>query len=251
MANLTKTKLSGFNITTIEKQDPFFKILIYGEPGTGKTVLSGGADDVPEMRPVLVVDMEGGLASIRDAHPEIHVIRVKNWDEMYALYEALYDTDHGYRTIIIDSLSEVQKFNMLHIMKDASANNPKQNEDVPSMREWGINLNQMRKFVRGFRDLDCNVIFTAHEMLVVDEMTGKSSVKPSFSGKLANELAGFLDEVFYLYVKKESDGLKRIILTGKTDREVAKDRSGKLPLTIKEPTMRKIFDLINTNNSVI
>ncbi len=247
MANLTKGNLPGFDISKVKERDAFFNILLYGEPGVGKTVLAGSSDAVPEMRPALLVDMEGGVGSLRHTYPDIDVVRIKSWDEMQTLYDALCDTDHGYRTIIIDSLSETQKFNMNTIMQNTdSVKLGKQHVDVPSPREWGINLNQMRKFVRAFRDLDCNTIFTAHEMLLVDDMTGKSSVKPAFSGKLANEIAGFLDEVFYMYVIKKGDKNLRCILTGKTEKQVAKDRSGKLPIVIEDPTMKIIYSLMNS-----
>lgn len=223
--------------------------MFYGEPGVGKTVLAGSADFVPAMRPVLFIDMEGGTESLRHTYPDVQIARVKTWREMQVLYDALYDMDHGYRTVIIDSLSEAQKFNMMNIMKGVAASNEKMIEEVPSMREWGINLEQMRKFVRGFRDLPINTIFTCLAATEKDVRTGRLLYKPALSGKLANEIAGFLDEVFYMYLKETQDDEgndvnTRLLLTSKTETIVAKDRSGKLPMIIPDPTMQVLYDLM-------
>lgn len=225
--------------------------MLYGEPGIGKTVLAGSADAVAEMRPVLFIDMEGGTESLRHTYPDVEVVRVKNWREMQALYNALADSDHGYQTIVIDSLSEAQKFNMLHIMADVAANNAKMIEEVPSMREWGINLEQMRKFVRGFRDLEVNTIFTCLAAKDKDVRTGKFTYGPALSGKLAGEIAGFLDEVFFMFMREgvnEETGEEeqlRLLLTGKTETTIAKDRSGKLDQLIMNPTMEKLYSLMS------
>lgn len=245
--------LGGLQIQQVSEMEVYFNYMIYGEPGAGKTVLSGSADDVPEMRPVLLVDMEGGTASLRSTYPNIDVIRVKSWPEMQQLYNTLYETDHGYRTVIIDSLSEVQKFHMLSLMEKVARENPKMDIDVPSMREWGISLEQMRKFVRGFRDLPINTIFTCLSATEKDAKTGKLLYRPALSGKLSNEVAGFLDEVFYLYVKestdKEGNDINvRCLLTGKTETIIAKDRSGSLDLVVTDPVMSKVYKtMINSH----
>lgn len=201
------------------------------------------------MRPVLFIDMEGGTESLRHTYPDVQVVRVTSWREMQQLYNALCDTDHGFQTIVVDSLSEAQKFDMLHIMKDVAANNSKMIEEVPSMREWGINLEHMRKFVRGFRDLEVNTIFTCLAVKDKDVRTGKFTYGPALSGKLAGEVAGFLDEVFYMYMKETQDDegqdvQSRMLLTGKTETTIAKDRSGKLPQVVVEPTMEKLYKLM-------
>jgi len=240
----------GFDISAAGNRSQFFNFMIYGEPGIGKTVLAGSADAVAAMRPVLFIDMEGGTESLRATYPDVQVVRVKSWREMQQLYNALADTDHGYQTVIIDSLSEAQKFNMLHIMSDVAANNAKMIEEVPSVREWGINLEQMRKFVRGFRDLEINTIFTCLAVRDKDIRTSKFTYGPALSGKLANEVAGFLDEVFFMYMTEganettgETEQL-RLLLTGKTETTIAKDRSGKLPQLIQDPTMEKLYKLM-------
>ena len=225
--------------------------MFYGEPGIGKTVLAGSADSVPEMRPVLFIDMEGGTESLRHTYPDVEVVRIKNWREMQQLYNVLADGNTPYQTIVIDSLSEAQKFNMMHIMADVAANNAKMVEEVPSMREWGINLEQMRKFVRGFRDLEINTIFTCLAAKDKDIRTGKFTFGPALSGKLAGEIAGFLDEVFFMYMKETNnpetgnDEQVRMLLTGKTETTIAKDRSGKLDQVIMNPTMSVLYNAMS------
>jgi hypothetical protein len=114
------------------------------------------------------------------------------------------------------------------------------------MREWGKNIEQTRRLVRAFRDLPMNSIITALSKSDKDPKTGVTSMKPYLSGKLADEVAGFLDLVFYYYVKnvKEDDAVvqKRLLLTSATGNVTAKDRSGQFPMLLEQPTMREIYD---------
>lgn len=225
-------------------------MLFYGDSGTGKTTLAGSADKVPAMRPVLFVDIEGGTESLRHSYPEVDTVRVTTWKEMQNLYNVLYEGGTGYKTVVLDSLTEIQKFNMYTIMEAVVQKRPDLDQDVPSMREWGKNLEQLRKMVRGFRDLEMHTIFTALNKTDKDQRTGIVTMKPSLSGKLADEVAAFLDVVCYYYVKQVGDGedtqFKRLLLTQKTDGQVAKDRTGKLPMIIEDPDMSKIYELMTT-----
>jgi hypothetical protein len=58
------------------------------------------------------------------------------------------------------------------------------------------------------------------------------------------------DEVFFYFIKKfQAEGEEeardhRILQTGATETTAAKDRSGRLPKAIIDPTMQSIYDLM-------
>jgi len=226
--------------------------MIYGDPGVGKTVLAGSASAVPEMGKVIFVDVEGGTMSLQRTFPDCEVVRVKNFDEMNSVYSELYDGKHGYGTVVLDSLTEVQKMSMGTIMHELLKEHPDRDPDIPSIREWGKNIEQTRRTVRAFRDLPMNTIITALAKSDRDTRTGLTKISPALSGKLANEAAGFLDIVGYMYTKVlVQDGEasnKRLLLTQPTDTQVAKDRTGRLPTVVEEPTMAALSAAVFTTN---
>lgn len=243
---LTESSVGGLPIQPVAEQDFTFNLMVHGNPGVGKTVFGASASIVPEMSPVLCVDVEGGTMSARDRYPDLDVVRVASWDDMQLVYDGLRKGEGGYRTVMLDSLTEIQKFSMYGIMKQLIAD-PKTSDrdpDVPGMREWGKNTEQTRKLIRAFRDLPINTIFTALTMAEKDNKTGTILHKPSLSGKLSNEAAAFLDIVVYMYIKVIDDRQERLLLTTGTETQVAKDRTDRLPVVVEQPTMQKIQDYL-------
>lgn len=252
--------LAGIPMAPVRATRSNMNILIYGKPGVGKTFLASTADHVPEMRPVLYLNIEGGDMTLRHSAPEIRKIPDEGsltWPQFEQVYDVLarqcyngvQPGEYQPRTVIIDTGTELQKMNMNFIMGLLVEAEPdKYDADVPDIRRWGKNGEQMRKWIRRYRDLPLNVVMCAHEVADKDQMTGLISYKPQFSGKLANEVAGFFDIVTYLYVKSEEREGKSVpvrkLLTGSIEGYVAKDRSGALPLVIEDPTMKQIHDHI-------
>jgi AAA domain-containing protein len=245
---LSLGSLGGLKVVPVQQRSPFINLLIYGESGVGKTTLAGSADEVEALSPALVIDIEGGTEALVRPYPNVKTVRVTTWLEMQAVYDDLRRMNHPYKTVILDSLTEIQKFNMYNVMIELLKEHPDRDPDVPSMREWGINLEQMRKYVRAFRDLPINTIFTALLREDKDQVTGRVTMKPSLSGKMAGEIAAFLDIVGYYYVKQVGVGeeavMSRLLLTRKTDKQVAKDRTGRLPMVMQEPTMKDIWEFV-------
>src|SRR6478752_8634880 len=170
---LTATTLGGLKVEAVGERADFMNILIYGPSGVGKTTLAGSAAAVPEMGRVVVIDVEGGDMSLTHSYPNAEVVRVTTWKDLQAIYNELYDQKGaGFGTCVLDSLTEIQKFSMYGIMGDLIKKEPDRDPDIPSMREWGKNIEQIRRFVRGLTDLPMNTIFTALDKEDKDGKTG-------------------------------------------------------------------------------
>jgi hypothetical protein len=253
-ATLERT-VAGLPILTLGERTDFVKMLVYGVPGVGKTYLAGTADDVEAMRPVLFIDIEGGTKTIKQLHPNIDVIRVRDqfdekgkmiktsWEKLQDVYEELR-RGVTYKTIVVDSLTEAQKMAMYSVMMRTVQNDPSRDPDIPAQRDWGKSGEMVRRMVRAFRDLDAHVIFTALEASVKDAKDGSVTITPSLPGKLAFEISAFLDEVLYLYARPQGEEIIRRVLTQPTGKNIAKDRSGHLPTTLEDPTMSKIGEAV-------
>lgn len=235
-------------MSPVSEKKATHNFLIYGESGSGKTTLAGSAHD-SQMGPVLFLDIEGGTNSIIKKYPGVQTIRISSdpevgWESLQQIYEILADGGHGFNTVIIDSLSEAQTLNMATIMRKTKKEDVKGsvNEDVPSMREWGISLSQMQRFIKAYRDLPINTIFTCLADTERNDR-GKRDITPMLSGKLKGKAAGFMDEVYYLYVDGDGD---RVIQTALSEDTVAKSRSSNLEPLLANATMADIYELINS-----
>lgn len=242
---LTAKTIGGLKIQDVGEIDPHVNILIYGDPGVGKTVLAGSSSVVPALGNVLYVDMEGGTLSLRERYPNVEVVRIQTFDQLGKIHEALRKGDSGYDTVVLDSITEIQKFGMYNIMKRALEKDDERDPDLPGIGEWGKNTEQMRRLIRAFRDLSVHTIFLALANTEKDKK-GNTLTKPSLSGKLANEVAGFLDIVCYMYKKTDPDTgeIKRMLLTSGSDEYIAKDRTDRLPPLLEGPTMEQIYQIL-------
>jgi AAA domain len=225
----------------------------YGEPGAGKTHLLGTAADDPRLFPLLIFDVEGGMMTLRNK-PGIDVIKVRSMDEVESKYNTLYhsiktDPKTGkqsiyYKTIGLDSLTELADLDMRSVMRAAYQRKPESVDiDVPSPREWGIVRNHIRLITRAFKDLPCHFICTGG--LGIDSPEGEpSKYRPAFAGKLIREVPGFFDIVGYYRAKNRGGEITRILQVTGTDRVLAKDRTQVLGQSVENPTLSSIWDMI-------
>jgi hypothetical protein len=258
VTNLTPTSLGGLRLAKVADMAPHVNLLIYGEPGVGKTLLCGSCDLVPAMRKVLILDIDGGALTVKSKFPNVERLKITEWKQLQSVYNELYaSSTHGFQTVCLDTATEAQKINMVGIMEEvvkaAAAKGEHRDQEVPSVREWGVSSEQVRRMVRAYRDLPMNFLMTAHVKDDKDEKTGMIRKAPDLPGKLSRQIAGFFDIVLYMYVRempKDADqpnGDKiqlRLLSSSASEKITAKDRTDKLPAIMKTVDMKSINALI-------
>lgn len=220
------------------------KMLVYGDPGVGKTVFSCSGDRT------IFIDVEGGSLSIQKRIKDKKVVRKRfdTFDEIEEFVRGLREKGSKADTLVIDSITELQK----KLMDSIVAQHPEVKRpygDGLTVGDWGYNTERMRRFIRMARDLDMNVIFTALAMDEKNEMTGAVKTLPKMSSKLSADVCGYVDIVGYLYVDNvtNEDGESvpvRRMLVQPVGMYYAKDRSGALGNVIDDPTFPGIYNTI-------
>lgn len=241
-------------------EDPI-KALWYSPPGHGKTTLLGTAINDKRVSPMLLLEFEGGTRSIQskirkikledlgEKKPtldKIDVIQIREWQDFNIVYDFLLEGKHEYRSIGIDSLSEINYLNMSESLQLALKEDKRHDPDIPEQRDYLRSAGQMRRLVRFFRDLPIHVFLTATSTWSQDPQTRENKLWPALTGKLSFEVPGLVEIVGYLAVVEEDDRTERWLFVQPSGKFEAKDRTegGRLGEYIIEPTIPKILDLI-------
>lgn len=180
--------------------------LFYGPTGNGKTRLLGTAQDDPRTSPMLFVDFEGGTSTL--AGKDIDIQRILKWEDFDDVVNFLRFSDHKYKSVGVDSVSESHVFSLLQLL---DSDRRRAIPDLLEQGDYGIALVQMRRLFRRFRDLPIHFMATSLVKDDVDPAIGKV-YKPALVGALADEAPGIFDIVSYLGTAqlKDTDEVTRL-----------------------------------------
>lgn len=252
--------MAGYKITK-ECFASKLNILIYGDPGAGKTHLAGTAQDVPEMANVHFFNIDGGLMTLASrgdiSATDIHSVeeleqeffKVANGDPEYA----------GIRTVVIDNISELQTLALeneaMRSYKERLKKNKNYTIDEIYLEDYGVAGKKLARILRGFRDLPINVIYLAHKKDRMRKGTNTLEAStPNLTDKLCTAVCGYMDIVAYLYTADEQvehngqfeNIMHRYLLTQPVNNYVAKVRdtefAQKLGAFVTDPTFPMIYN---------
>ena len=241
----------------------FTNAIIYGDTGSGKTYLLGTAVDHPATSPFLLLDVEGGTKTLRGRG--VDVVRPLSWKEIQDIYNYFRHDNHHYKALGIDSLTELQKkYSLGTILGDIHEGESDYTDlggtSVPTRQDWLKTGDQMRKFIRAFKEL--SYIKTGGDrihvfMTCLEKMDEKRNlVGPMFSGQLSSESGAYVDVLARLshIAVEEEDGegnvravsRRHLLVDSYTNedgvRYLAKNR-GSSTRQIWDPTIQKIVEM--------
>jgi len=228
-------KAPPFEIQSNANATRWLKALVYAEYGVGKTYLMGTAAEIPEMRDVLFISAEAGTLTIFDpTSPHefkwIDIVDVNTFTALRHVHDylkvhcSLRDrASHGgdqpaldrlrslqnqllprvtdperlrlYRTVVIDSLYEIESYCMYQLLGVTSATAIDEEVNKEQWDEIGQQRRMIHRMIRNFRNLPMNILFTCPRMFREDKKLNTRKYMPMMTGKLASEVQGFVDLV--------------------------------------------------------
>jgi hypothetical protein len=226
-------------------QDKGWKILVYGDSGSGKTYFAGTFPDP------LFLDLEDGMRSLLQLKrnikrypkdPAQQVTEIGQVRSFLNLVKGIKPADAPFKTIVVDSLNELQ---ILVIEQSIKQNNVNRiYDDQPTQGDYGKLARDMQTLVRMFIKLPYNVIFIAG---CKEREFPEDKLLPLFMGKKTGpDVRRIIEQIGYCYTKQATKDapVEHLIAFGDTPAFIAKDRTGKLGKPIRN-TYESMMQVVN------
>ena len=196
-------------------------VLIYGQPGIGKTTFGVSAPDA------VLFDYDGGVQRINGAH-QVLTLQPTSWEDTNLALQEIQNEMPEIKTIVIDTVGKMLDYMSAYIIKT----DPKMamRDGSLSLKGYGVRKQMFVNFIKQLALMGKNVVFIAHER---EERRGEETFKrPEIGGSSANDLIKELDLVGYMYAV----GKERVITFDPAEYYYAKNTCN-LPAAIKLPVV--------------
>lgn len=196
-------------------------VLIYGQPGIGKTTFGVSAPSA------VLFDYDGGVQRINGAH-QVATLQPTSWEDTAEALKEIEVEMPEIRTIVIDTVGKMLDYMSAYIIRT----DPKMamRDGSLSLKGYGVRKQMFVNFIKQLALMGKNVVFIAHER---EERRGEETFKrPEIGGSSATDLIKELDLVGYMYAV----GKERVITFDPAEYYYAKNTCN-LPAAIKLPVV--------------
>src|SRR6266446_1679584 len=196
------------------------KCMPFAEAGGGKTTWCAGAQDHPDMSPVLFIDSDDGLLSVA-ARGDIAAERCSSLVQYEAILGRIVTGDpvfKEFKTFVTDSgsdlldkgLREEAGRNFERSQEGGKGRAKRTSADELHQKDYGTVTTRMKRLFDTFRNLDAHVFITSlaatHYPVIGQDSFGNDklgpdpdSIHPAFTAKLGVGIRGLMDFVWYFY----------------------------------------------------
>ncbi len=192
---------------------PTLAMLIYGQPGIGKTTLACSAPD-----PVLF-DCDGGVTRINGAHM-VPTLQVEKWEDIDAALKEI-EGSKDYHTIVIDTCGKLLAFMEGYIKSTDTKKTLSDRSGGLTLKGYGARKQMFINFINRVRLTGRSLVFVAHEQ---EQKRGDDTVlRPEIGGSSVNDLIKELDLVGYMEASGDGVAMTRTVSFNPSSRFYAKN----------------------------
>ncbi len=221
----TTTKQPPVRKATEIGQRPI-RMLVYGEPGVGKTTLLATAP-----KPLLVIDFEAGADIRLQGQEGIDILTVYSYQELKEYLDWIRTSP--YTTVAFDGFSVFVQQTLREILQERQ-------KASPTFYEWGLLSQRVKEVILSLLKPQSHTIFTALKKKR-DQDGQLTWTGPDLPKSIREMTRAIVDFEAILWEKEGKRFLGFISIKGVAE---VKDRSGKL--TVEEPAditaiLQKVF----------
>jgi hypothetical protein len=230
------------------------RALIYGSPGAGKTPFIASAHRVAAFHPLLLIDCDQGPKSIRRSFPGVRVVSPTTLLGLERILDSLLGGKHrDYKSVCVDGMSTVQQMGYAWVLGENGKYQSFTNFEGPSWKNHGYQISamQMTIMMRKLKALPTHVFVTAWDKDVSNPDDPLPKLEPSFTPAVSDAIDGAFDSVLYLGEQSENGTPVTYLRTRSSVNVFARDRDGRLPETIRNPTMQILAKHWGLDHSVV
>ena len=224
-------------ITSTNDIELFFKVLIYGEPGVGKT--QWVAENVP--KPIWM-DFERSTDTLAKIGIDVPVMQAKDIKSTKEIKDFCFDIEKSeYETLVIDTVSTSQIFQLENHMRVKYGDDAKRL--LPLFQDFRISTQTFNEIFFFLQHAKVNIVLIAHERtnFIGDGDSKKIiSIGPSLTPALQESTRQLVNAV--LRFQKKTTGVgpnavtKRSMLCNSKGLYLAKNRYGIQETEVDSPT---------------